>query len=101
MKPAIQNPNTNSRRDIFAPARKGSAWPKTDYHFQGPVADFSGRCEGKGGPSFRGISKDYFNREARSHFATEAAFFALIVMTAAVPVIEGVRGLAQFVYGVL
>ncbi len=59
---------------------------------------------GRGQPersSFRRIGDDYFRSEARGHFAMEAAFFALIVLTAAVPVIESVAGLVRFVYGML
>lgn len=101
MKPAPQMNNQCSRRDSCVAKGRSSGFPKIDYSFQAPRADFHGRCSGDGEPSFRSISHDYFSREARSQFTAEAAVFALIVLCAAVPVIEGVRGLAQFVYGIV
>jgi hypothetical protein len=69
--------------------RQGLRLPKIDCNFQ--VASMPGRG-GRGGrdwrrASIRAISNDYFKNEARSTFATEAAFFSVIVMTAAVPLI--------------
>ena len=89
MKPTFQFPETRRRR--------AAGFPKTDYCFRAPINDFGGRCRGEGQPSFRRISGNYFNREARSHFVTEAAFFALIVLTAAVPVVKAIGGLFEFV----
>jgi len=100
MKPTPQFTHRRDRRDSIESCQ-AAAFPGTDFNFQGSAGDFSGRGGGKGFPSFRGISADYFNREARHHFASEATFFALIVLTAAVPVFQAVRGLVLFVYGVL
>ena len=100
MKPTSPNFETSRQRDSFASSRKGSTLPKTDYHFQPPSAEFRGH-RGNGSPSFRGISNNYFKNEARSHFAVEALVFGVIFVTAAVPVIQAIRGLFQYVYGVL
>lgn len=101
MKPTPQFKQIINRRDS-AGVRPGIAFPKTDFGFKAnSLDDFPGRCGGKRFPSFRGISNDYFRKEARNHFASEATVFALIVITAAVPVFQAVRGLIQFVYGVL
>ena len=87
MKPTIQ---FNTRR--------GSRLPKTDYAYQAaPVANLGGRCLGSPRPSFRSISKDYFKYEARQSFATEAALFSVIVMTAAVSLISSVAGAVHLV----
>jgi len=87
MKPTIQ---FNTRR--------GPRLPKTDYAYQAsPVANMGGRCFGSPRPSFRSISKDYFNYEARQSFATEAALFGVIVMTAAVSLISSVAGMVHLV----
>ena len=99
MKPSSQIPLIS--RSGEARPSKGSSLPKTDFFFQASSIDFSGGRNGKGKPSFRGISANYFNYEAPSNFAVEAGMFAVILLMAAVPVIEGVRGLAQFVYGIL
>ena len=103
MKPSLQFIQISRRGEVRPSTRTGSSLPKTDYQFQASSIDFSrgGGRNGKGMPSFRGISANYFDSEARSHFAVEAVMFGIIVLTAAVPVIEGVRGLAQFVYGIL
>ncbi len=91
MKPSQQKIQTNSRRDSVSTSRPGAGLPHTDYHFQaGPFGDYSGG--GRGGkkqlPSIRGISEEYFDKEARGHFATEAGFFGLIVVTVAVPLFQ-------------
>lgn len=87
MKPTIQS-NT----------RRSPKLPKTDYAFQASsFASTGGRCFGTPRPSFRSISKDYFNNEARQSFATEAALFTVIVMTAAVSLISSVAGMVHMV----
>ena len=101
MKPSLQFTQINRRGEARPSTRAGASLPKTDYQFQASSFDFSGGRDGKGKPSFRRISENYFDSEARSHFAVEAVLFAVLVLLAAVPVIEGVRGLAQFVYGIL
>ena len=87
MKPTIQ---FNTRR--------GPRLPKTDYAYHASaVASMGGRCFGAPRPSFRSISQDYFKNEARQSFATEAALFSVIVMTAAVSLISSVAGMVHLV----
>lgn len=100
MKPTFPINRTSRQRDLFVVGREGSTSPKIEYFFQPPSPDFSGHCSGDSA-SFRSISQNYFAREARGHFASEALFFVLIAITAAIPVLQGIRALAQFVYGVL
>ena len=99
MKPTLQFHEINHRRDSRTSRRLGVVLPKTDYSYQASApGNFSG---GRGGEnrkgSFRAISKDYFARDARSTFACEATLFAVLVLIVAVPVIDGARGLLQFV----
>ena len=62
--------------------------PKTDCNYQvASMPSRGGRRYGSRHASIRAISHDYFKNEARSMFATEAVFFSVIVMTAAVPLI--------------
>jgi hypothetical protein len=70
--------------------------PKTDCNYQ--VASMPNRG-GHRSPraSIRAVSNDYFKNEARSTFATEAAFFSVIVMTAAVPLIYTAMALVHLV----
>ena len=78
--------------------RSGLRLPKTDYCYQAPsVASMGGRCLGSRRPSIRAISQDYFKNEARQNFAREAALFCVIVITAAVPVINSVSAVAHLV----
>ena len=101
MKPTFQIIQNRRTHDSLVPRRQGSISPRVDYNFQSTTADFPGRCHGHGGPSFRALSNNYFENEARAHFAMEAFVFGVMFVTAAVPVIEGLRGLFQFVYRVL
>ena len=72
--------------------------PKTDYSYSaGSMSNRGGRRFGPRSDSIRAVSNDYFKNEARSMFATEAAFFSVIVMTAAVPLISSAMALAHLV----
>ena len=87
MKPTIQLNQRNSRR-----------MPKTDCNYQiGSMPSRGGRDFGSRRASIRAISHEYFKNEARSTFATEAAFFSVIVMTAAVPLIYSAMALVHLV----
>lgn len=98
MKPTIQF-NEKSRRNISdRESRNGSAHPQTDYSFQAAsVANGGSCCFGSCRPSFRAISQDYFKNEARRSFASEAALFSVIVMTAALPILSSASALVHLV----
>jgi hypothetical protein len=97
MKPTCQL-NQKSRRDSSDRGlRQGSSLPLTDYNFQAPASNRGGRCYGSPQPSIRSISQDYFNNEARHSFVREAVLFSVIVMTAAVPIINSLRELVHLV----
>ena len=80
--------------------RNGLRMPKTDFGYQVGSMPSRGRRWGKRSASIRAISNDYFKKEARSTFATEAAFFSVIVMTAAVPLIYTAMALVHLVRSV-
>ena len=98
MKPTIQF-NEKSRRDFSdRELRKGSTLPKTDYSFQAAsVTNGGGRCVRACRSSFRAISQDYFKNEAPRNFASEAALFVVIVMTAALPILNSASALVHLV----
>lgn len=98
MKPTIQF-NEKSRRDLSdRELRKGSPLPKMDYSFQAAsVTNGSGRCFDACRPSFRAISQEYFKNEEPRSFAGEAALFVVIVMTAALPIINSASALLHLV----
>ena len=90
MKPTTQLNQRNSRR-----------MPKIDQNFQvGSMPSRGGRSYGSRHTSIRAISHEYFKNEARSAFATEAAFFSVIVITAAVPLISTAMALVNLVRSV-
>jgi hypothetical protein len=90
MKPTIQ---LNQRHDL--------RMPRTDSNFQvGSMPSCGGRHFGSRHASIRAVSNDYFKNEARSMFATEAAFFSVIVMTAAVPLIYTAMAMVHLVRSV-
>jgi len=98
MKPTIQF-NEKSRRNLTdREFRKGSPLPKTDYSFQAAsVTNGGGRCFGAPRPSFRAISQEYFKNEEPRSFAGEAAMFVVIVITAALPIINSASALMHLV----
>ena len=90
MKPTIQLNERNGRR-----------MPQTDCNYQiGSMPSRGGRGRGRRRASIRAVSREYFKNEARSTFATEAAFFSVIVMTAAVPLINTVTAMVHLVRSV-
>ena len=75
--------------------------PKIDSNYQvGSMPSRGGRGFGSRNASIRAVSNDYFKNEARSIFATEAAFFSVIVMTAAVPLIYTAMAMVHLVRSV-
>jgi hypothetical protein len=98
MKPTIQF-NEKSCCDFSErESRKGFVLPRTDYSFQAAsVAKGGSRCLGSCRPSFRAISQDYFENEARRSFAGEAVLFSVIVVTAAVPILSSATALVHLV----
>lgn len=99
MKPTFPFTDSPAGRNSFGAGRACSRSLQTDFHFQaGNIDTFAGCCSGGEQPSFRGISADYFRDEARRHFRSEAAFFAVIVATVAIPVAQSIYALATLVY---
>ena len=81
--------------------RSRQRMPKTDCAYQiASMPNRGGRNFGGRGASIRAISREYFTNEARSTFATEAAFFSVIVMTAGLPLIYTAVALVHFIHSV-
>lgn len=78
--------------------RKALRMPKTDCAYQiGSMPSRGERNNGARRASIRAVSHEYFKNEARSTFVTEAAFFSVIVMTAAVPLIYTAMAMVDLV----
>jgi hypothetical protein len=100
MKPTFtKTENSKRHANEVRAARSQFGSPKTDCAYHTTTFDLNGRCADKraGNVSFREISAGYFKNEARQSFVTEAAFFAVIVLTSAVPLISGAHALLNLV----
>ncbi len=91
-------PSSSSNRLRNGSDRSGRRFPITDCDYQAPlyIDRSGGHCANVPAPSFRNISRDYFRNEARYTFASEAALFALITMTAAVAIASGAVAAIDF-----
>ena len=71
-------------------------FPSVDCQYQSMSLDeFNGHCSTKSTSTYWRFSRDYFNAEAKTHFAGEAAVFATIMLTAAVPLVSGALAVLQ------
>ena len=97
MKPIF--PINHRSASVFVVSRKMRAFPKTDSNYYPASADAGAgsRCPGACKTSFRAIGRDYFAREAHQHFATEAAAFFLLMMTTALPLLNGANAIVRLV----
>jgi hypothetical protein len=86
------------QRDSFDRAVRKRRPPITDYSYQSaPFEDSSAHYAPVRVRSFWNIAGDYFKHEARQDFRSEAALFAIITITAALPLINNLRALIEFV----
>ena len=72
-------------------------FPLIDCNYQPMTLNgYRGRCAKILPSGFRNISSQYFQREARRDFLSEAFFFAARTITAAVPVVSGAHAVVEF-----
>lgn len=83
-------------KPIYITIRSGRSFPLTDYNYQ-PMT--LGECRGRyakaEAPSFRDISRQYFQKEARRDFVGEAFFFVAVVLIAAVPLLSAASAVSE------
>ena len=94
MKPILTSVRSRRRSDCFV-----RCFAIADCNFQPPSSiDLDGgHCANVPSPSsFRNISRDYFRREARYIFASEATFFALIMIMASMAIASGAVAAIDF-----
>ena len=99
MKPIALITCRGRRHDSFNRARsKFRRQPFTDYSYHsGAFEHSSAHYLPMYAPPFWNIAGDYLKREARHDFWSEAALFAFITVTAALPLINNVHALIEFV----
>jgi len=99
MKPTILTTCNASRCDSFDPAMRSrhmSPIANNNYHsvtFEG----FRANCSRTSVRSFWNITGDYLKNEARHDFLGEAALFAVVIITAFLPLISNAHALMEFV----
>jgi hypothetical protein len=95
MKPTVEQNNLSKRADV---AQKGAtAFPSIDCNYQTvALPSYRGGCLRPRFSSFRNISGEYFRNEARNEFRVEAGAFVAIIITAAIPILNNMHVLADF-----
>ena len=99
MKPIASKTSNSTHRDAFDRVMPyGRPAPITDYNYHSITFEgSSARYVRNPPPSFWNIASDYFKHEARHDFWSEATLFAFITITAALPLINNLHALIQFV----
>jgi hypothetical protein len=82
-------PTLNVRNECDSIGLASRAFPKTSFNYQATtLAELDGPCARSCRPSFRAISRDYFENEAAQHFGYEAVLFSIMMMTVALPLLN-------------
>ena len=91
MKPTMQIENEGS-------VRAARRFPAVDFNYQAMSTGHSGGCCARlRGPSFRNISRAYFDTEENNYFLVEAAVYAAFMLTAALPLINGASAVLNLI----
>ena len=77
-------------KPTFITTRNQKRFPLIDCNYHSAtLSGYHGRCAKAKAPSFRNISRQYFQKEARREFVGEALLFAMLIVTAAAPLVSG------------
>ncbi|MDQ2825064.1 MAG: hypothetical protein M3R29_06425 [Verrucomicrobiota bacterium] len=83
-------------KPTFTTNRNSKRFPITDSNYHPLALDgFSGSCAKMSPPSFRSISRDYFETEEPKSFLGEAAIFGTMLVTVVVPLVSGISAIIQ------
>ena len=95
MNSTVEQNNLSKRADVAQ--RNAAAFPSVDCNYQTvALPSYRGGCLRPKFSSFRNISGEYFRNEARNEFRVEAAAFIAIIITAAIPILNNMHALADF-----
>jgi hypothetical protein len=73
-------------------------FPLTDYNYHSiALGGRGGQCARVLPPSLRDISREYFDTEANRYFLAEAFIFGSIMLTAAMPLVNGAQAVLHLV----
>jgi hypothetical protein len=83
-------------KPTFITTRGEKRFPLIECNYQSiTLRDYRGRCAKPTVPSFRNISRLYFQKEARLDFFGEAILFSILVVAAAVSMVSGAYAIIQ------
>ncbi|PYJ35781.1 MAG: hypothetical protein DME88_00890 [Verrucomicrobia bacterium] len=84
-------------KPITLTARNRRTFPLVECNYQ-PMRlnGYQGRCARIEAPSFRNISRQYFQKEARPDFIGEALLFAIMIVLAAAPLLSTASAFSEF-----
>jgi hypothetical protein len=75
---------------------KSNRFPLIDCNYRPMTLDgYQARCVRTRTPHFQNISGEYFQNEARHDFLVEAVCFAIIIITAAVPLVSAANAVVE------
>ena len=95
MKPTVEQNNLSKRAGVAE--RNAGTFPFIDCNYQTvALPSHRGSCLQPRFSSFRNISGEYLRTEARYEFRVEAAAFVAIIITAAIPILNNMHALADF-----
>ena len=95
MNSTVEQNNLSKRADVAQ--RNAAAFPSVDCNYQTvALPSYRGGCLRPKFSSFRNISGEYFRNEARNEFRVEAVAFVAIIITAAIPILNNMYALADF-----
>ena len=93
MKPTVELNNLSKRGDV----KNGARFPFVDCNYHAvALPSYRGGCLRAKPLSFQNISGEYFRHEARNEFCVEALAFLAMGITAAVPILNNMHALADF-----
>jgi len=84
-------------KPIALTTRNRRTFPLVDCNYQTmTLGGYNAQCVRTAVPSFRNISRHYFQKEARRDFVSEAFLFAVIIVLAAAPLLSTASALTEF-----
>ena len=84
-------------KPITLTARNRRSFPLVECNYQPMTLNgYQARCARIETPSFRNISRQYFQKEARRDFVGEALLFAIMIVLAAAPLLSTASALSEF-----
>jgi hypothetical protein len=83
-------------KPTFITTRSEKRFPLIECNYHSTtLSGYRSGCAKSTAPSFRNISRLYFEKEARQDFFGEAILFSILVVAATVPIVSGAYAIIQ------